>query len=115
MRPIVGAWATEVGNLERPVPAHFIRDDGLHVTPAALDYSRPLLEGELPFDFVGGFPIGAVSICRSFCTGLRVDTLRSAEMFQPTVVVWQIRFQRLRSFPLNTSGKPHEGDNQHDE
>jgi len=115
MRPIVGAWATEVGNLERPVPAHFIRDDGLHVTPAALDYSRPLLEGELPFDFVGGFPIGAVSICRSFCTGLRVDTLRSAEMFQPTVVVWQIRSQRLRSFPLNISGKPHRGDSQHDQ
>lgn len=53
---IVPVSADEVGNRERLVPAHFIRDDGLHVTPAALAYLRPLVEGEVPVVFEGGMP-----------------------------------------------------------
>lgn len=53
---LVPVAAAEVGNLERQVSAHFIRDDGLHVMPAAIDYLRPLVEGELPINFVGGLP-----------------------------------------------------------
>lgn len=53
---IVPVPAAEVGNRERLVPAHFIREDGLHVTPAALDYLRPLVKGELPVPFRDGVP-----------------------------------------------------------
>ncbi|AUN94413.1 6-phosphofructokinase [Pseudazoarcus pumilus] len=53
---IVPVPAAEVGNRERLVPAHFIRDDGLHVTPAAIDWLRPLVAGELPVHFDGGVP-----------------------------------------------------------
>ncbi|MDX5446604.1 MAG: 6-phosphofructokinase [Zoogloeaceae bacterium] len=53
---IVPVAASEVGNRERLVPAHFIREDGLHVTPAALAYLRPLVEGEVPFAFMDGVP-----------------------------------------------------------
>jgi len=53
---IVPVAASEVGNRERLVPAHFIRKDGLHVTPAALAYLRPLVEGEVPFAFRDGVP-----------------------------------------------------------
>ena len=53
---LVPVAAAEVGNLERQVPAHFIRDDGLHVTPAALDYLRPLIEGEISYPICDGLP-----------------------------------------------------------
>ena len=53
---LVPVAAAEIGNLERRVPAHFIRDDGLHVTPAALDYLRPLIEGEISYSISGGLP-----------------------------------------------------------
>ena len=53
---IVPVSADAVGNRERLVPAHFIRADGLHVTPAALDYLRPLVAGEQPFPLHDGVP-----------------------------------------------------------
>jgi len=37
-----------VANAERPVPAEFINDEGNDVTPAFLDYARPLIGGPLP-------------------------------------------------------------------
>lgn len=39
---------TEVGDQERMLPGHFIDADNLGVTPAFLDYLRPLLAGEAP-------------------------------------------------------------------
>lgn len=45
-----------IANLERRVPSHFIRADGLHVTDAARTYLRPLIEGELLPAFAGGVP-----------------------------------------------------------
>jgi len=45
-----------IANLERLVPASFIRADGLHVTEAARTYLRPLIEGELSPPFAGGLP-----------------------------------------------------------
>ncbi|THF63517.1 6-phosphofructokinase [Pseudothauera rhizosphaerae] len=45
-----------IANLERLVPPHFIREDGLHVTGAALRYLRPLVEGEVVRPWRGGLP-----------------------------------------------------------
>ena len=45
-----------IANLERCVPAHYIRADGLHVTEAALRYLQPLIEGEVPRPWRGGLP-----------------------------------------------------------
>ena len=45
-----------IANLERCVPAHYIRADGLHVTEAALRYLQPLVEGEVPRPWRGGLP-----------------------------------------------------------
>jgi len=36
----------QVANVERTLPAEFIRDDGFGVTPAALRYLSPLIQGE---------------------------------------------------------------------
>jgi 6-phosphofructokinase 1 len=47
---------SDVANLERRVPAHFIRADGLHVTEAARTYLSPLVEGEMDPPYVGGLP-----------------------------------------------------------
>ena len=47
---------TAIANLERQVPAAFIRPDGLHVTDAARAYLCPLIEGEMPACFAGGLP-----------------------------------------------------------
>jgi 6-phosphofructokinase 1 len=38
----------EVANAERPVPDEFIGEDGTDVTPAFLEYARPLIGGPLP-------------------------------------------------------------------
>lgn len=38
----------DVANAERPVPAEFISDEGNDVTPAFLEYARPLIGGPLP-------------------------------------------------------------------
>jgi 6-phosphofructokinase 1 len=45
-----------IANLERCVPAHYIRADGLHVTDAALRYLRPLVEGEVERPWRNGLP-----------------------------------------------------------
>lgn len=56
------AWSVEpvpvsqVANLERRVPAAFIRGDGLHVTEAARTYLRPLIVGERMPPFSDGIP-----------------------------------------------------------
>ncbi|NMG43696.1 diphosphate--fructose-6-phosphate 1-phosphotransferase [Aromatoleum toluvorans] len=50
------ADAAAIANLERRVPAHFIRADGLHVTDAARRYLRPLIEGEVYPAFARGVP-----------------------------------------------------------
>lgn len=46
----------EVANLERRVPARFIRADGLHVTAEAKAYLAPLLEGEVEVPTREGLP-----------------------------------------------------------
>lgn len=56
------AWTVEpvpvsrVANLERLVPAEYIRADGLHVTDAARAYLRPLIAGERMPPFSDGMP-----------------------------------------------------------
>lgn len=45
-----------IANLERALPADFVAVDGLHVTAAACDYIRPLIEGEVVQPTVGGLP-----------------------------------------------------------
>lgn len=53
---VVPVDAAAVANLERGLPDGFVRADGLHVTAAACDYMRPLIEGELAPPVVGGLP-----------------------------------------------------------
>ena len=53
VEPVV---VSAIANLERQVPASFIRADGFHVTEAARAYLRPLIEGELSPPFAGGLP-----------------------------------------------------------
>lgn len=53
---VVPVATAHIGNRERLVPAYFIREDGLHVTPAASDWLRPLVAGERPAPFEGGLP-----------------------------------------------------------
>ena len=48
--------ASQIANLERALPAAFIREDGLHVTDSACDYIRPLIEGEVLQPTRGGLP-----------------------------------------------------------
>ena len=48
--------AARIANLERTLPAEFVREDGLHVTPRACDYIRPLIEGEIVQPTQGGLP-----------------------------------------------------------
>ena len=45
-----------VANVERKMPAEFIRDDGFHITPACRRYLQPLIEGEAPPPFRDGLP-----------------------------------------------------------
>lgn len=45
-----------IANLERRLPDGFIAADGLHVTPAACDYIRPLIEGDHVQPMCGGLP-----------------------------------------------------------
>ncbi|WP_319557774.1 6-phosphofructokinase [Thiomicrorhabdus sp.] len=46
----------EVANLEYQVPEEFICDNSLCVTDAALDYIRPLIQGERTPQFLNGLP-----------------------------------------------------------
>jgi len=45
-----------VANLEKTVPDNFLTEDGMDITPAALDYLRPLIQGERPVHFKNGLP-----------------------------------------------------------
>ncbi|AVR89087.1 6-phosphofructokinase [Thauera aromatica] len=45
-----------IANLERTLPADFVRADGLHVTAAACDYIRPLIVGEFTQPTQHGLP-----------------------------------------------------------
>lgn len=53
---VVAIDAAPLANLERALPAAFLRDDGLQVTAAACAYLRPLISGELAQPTVGGLP-----------------------------------------------------------
>lgn len=46
----------EVANLEKRVPDHFITEDGMDVTEEALQYLRPLIQGERALPFKDGLP-----------------------------------------------------------
>lgn len=48
--------AARIANLERGLPPEFVRADGLHVTSLAIDYIRPLIEGEVVQPTVSGLP-----------------------------------------------------------
>ena len=53
----VGTVALEqVANLERLLPAEFIREDGMHVTPAFREWALPLIAGEATPSFLDGLP-----------------------------------------------------------
>lgn len=53
---VVPVAVSAIANLERRVPPIFIRGDGLHVTDAARNYLRPLVEGEIFPRYCGGMP-----------------------------------------------------------
>ena len=53
---VVAVDTMPIANLERPLPAGFVAADGLHVTPAACDYIRPLIAGEFAQPTVDGLP-----------------------------------------------------------
>jgi len=46
----------EVANLEKRVPDHFLTEDGMDITEAALEYLRPLIQGEHSVPFKNGLP-----------------------------------------------------------
>lgn len=45
-----------VADLEKRVPDHFLSKDGMDITEAALDYLRPLIQGEHSAPFKNGLP-----------------------------------------------------------
>ena len=45
-----------VANVERVLPRNFISNDGMHVTAAARNYLKPLIQGECPPFFEAGLP-----------------------------------------------------------
>lgn len=49
--------AADIANLERRVPASFIREDGFQVSDAGRVYLRPLIEGEVWPVFRNGLPV----------------------------------------------------------
>jgi 6-phosphofructokinase 1 len=53
---VVPVDTAPIANLERSLPAEFVAADGLHVTPAACDYIRPLIAGEFAQPTVDGLP-----------------------------------------------------------
>jgi len=46
----------DVADLEKTVPDHFLTEDGMDVTQAALDYLKPLIQGERKPPFKNGLP-----------------------------------------------------------
>ncbi|ENO93140.1 6-phosphofructokinase [Thauera sp. 28] len=53
---VVAVDTRPIANLERALPSAFLSADGLHVTQAACDYIRPLIEGEFTQPVRGGLP-----------------------------------------------------------
>ena len=47
---------SQVADLEKHVPYEFLSEDGMDVTEEALDYLRPLIQGERPVIFKNGLP-----------------------------------------------------------
>lgn len=46
----------EVADLEKSVPDEFLTEDGMDVTPAAIDYLLPLIKGERSIQYRNGLP-----------------------------------------------------------
>lgn len=53
---VVPVDAAPIANLERALPPEFLAADGLHVTPRACDYIRPLIAGEFVQPTIDGLP-----------------------------------------------------------
>ena len=47
---------SKIANLEKKLPASFISKDGFNVTPNAIKYLMPLIQGEAPSKFENGIP-----------------------------------------------------------
>ena len=47
---------SKIANLEKKLPASFISKDGFNVTPKAIKYLMPLIQGEAPSKFENGIP-----------------------------------------------------------
>lgn len=52
----INAPLVEVANLEKTVPKHFLTEDGMDVTQQAIDYLKPLVQGEKSAPFKNGLP-----------------------------------------------------------
>jgi 6-phosphofructokinase len=50
------AALADVANIEKPLPAEFIREDGFGITPACYHYLHPLIQGEAYPPYRGGLP-----------------------------------------------------------
>lgn len=50
------ASLSDVANIEKKMPKHFITDDGFHITQAARDYLQPLIVGEAYPPYHEGLP-----------------------------------------------------------
>lgn len=48
---------SEVANVEKPMPADYISDDGFHITEACRRYMAPLIAGEAYPDYKNGLPV----------------------------------------------------------
>ncbi|KUJ75795.1 6-phosphofructokinase [Thiomicrospira sp. XS5] len=46
----------EVADLEKSVPDEFLTEDGMDITPAAIDYLLPLIKGERHIQYCNGLP-----------------------------------------------------------
>lgn len=47
---------SEVANQEKPLPAEYIAEDGMGITPACLRYLSPLIQGEAYPSYINGLP-----------------------------------------------------------
>ncbi len=54
---IIAAPLAKVANVEKKMPRHFIAKDGYSITPACVDYLRPLIAGEDFPPFKDGLPV----------------------------------------------------------
>lgn len=53
---VVEAPLSQVANVEKEVPGHFISEDGFHITPVCRNYLSPLIQGEDYPPFKQGLP-----------------------------------------------------------